>query len=61
MVASSLPSFFEGKGAGKIARRSSVPFLGTLVSFFLVIRVHSFVGEVGNEVLRVSEFVALDL
>jgi hypothetical protein len=31
-----------------------------LASFFLVIRVHSFVGEVGNEVLRASEFPALD-
>jgi hypothetical protein len=46
------PSSFEGEGAGKITRRVSVPFLGTLASFFLVIRVHSFVGEVGNGVLR---------
>jgi hypothetical protein len=30
-------------------------------SFFLVIHVHSFVGEVGNGVLRVSELSALDL
>jgi hypothetical protein len=60
-VASSLPPFFEGEGAGKIARRSSVPFPGTLASFFLVIHAHSFVGEVGNGVLRASEFPALDL
>jgi hypothetical protein len=32
-----------------------------LASFFLVIRVHSFVGEVDNGVLRASEFLALDL
>jgi hypothetical protein len=42
-----------------MARRSSVP--GTLASFFLVIRVSSFVGEVDNGVLRASEFLALDL
>jgi hypothetical protein len=60
-VASSLPPFFEGEGAGKIARQSSVPFPGTLASLFLVIRVHSFVGEVDNRVLRASEFPALDL
>jgi hypothetical protein len=60
-VTNSLSSFFGGEGAGETARRSSVPFLGTLAYFFLVIYVHSFVGEVGNEVLRVSEFPALDL
>jgi hypothetical protein len=49
------PSFFEGEGAGKITRRGSVPFVGTLASFFLVIRVHSFVGEVGRGVLRASK------
>ena len=61
MVASSFPSFFEGEGAGKIARRASVPFPGTLASFFLVIRVHSFVHEVDNRVPRAREFLALDL
>jgi hypothetical protein len=61
VVVSSFPSFSEGEGAGKIARRSSVPFLGTLVSFFLVIRVHSFVGEVGSGVLRASKCVVLVL
>jgi hypothetical protein len=60
-VASSFPSFFEGEGAGKIARRASVPFPGTLASFFLVIRVHSFVHEVDNRVPRAREFLALDL
>jgi hypothetical protein len=61
VVASSFLSFFEGEGVGKIARQSSVPFLGTLASFFLVIRVHTFVGEVGNRVLQTSEFPALNL
>jgi hypothetical protein len=55
-MVSSFLSFFEGEGAGKIIRRSSVPFLGTLASFFLVICVHSFVGEVGSGVLRASKF-----
>jgi hypothetical protein len=32
-----------------------------LASLFLVIRVHSFVDELDNGVLRVSEFLALDL
>jgi hypothetical protein len=32
-----------------------------LLLFFLVIRVHSSMGEVGNEVLWVSEFLNLDL
>jgi hypothetical protein len=50
------PSSFEGEGAGKITRWSSVPFLGTLASFFLVIRIHSFVGEVGSGVLWVDKF-----
>jgi hypothetical protein len=49
------PSFFEGEGAGKITRRGSVPFLGTLASFFLVIYVHSFVGKVGTGVLRAGK------
>jgi hypothetical protein len=61
VVTSSLLSFFGGEGAGETARRSSVPFPGTLASLFLVICVHSFVGEVGNEVLWVSEFPVLDL
>ena len=55
------PSFFEGEGAGKITRWTSVPFLGTLASFFLVIRVHSFMGEVGSGVLRAGEFPILGL
>jgi hypothetical protein len=55
-MASSFPSSFEGEGVGRITRRSSVPFLGTLASFFLVICVHSFVGEVGNKVLWAGEF-----
>ena len=58
-MVNSFPSFFEGEGAGKTARRSSVS--GTLASFLFVIRVHSFVGEVDNGVLRASEFPALDL
>jgi hypothetical protein len=45
------PSSFEGEGAGKKTRRGSVPFLETFAPFFLVIRVHSFVGEVGSGVL----------
>jgi hypothetical protein len=61
VVASSFPSFFEGEGAGKIARWSSVPFLGTLAFLFLVIRVNSFVGKVGIGVLRASKFPVLDL
>ena len=61
MVASSFLSFFEGEGAGKIARRSPVPFLGTFASLFLVICVHSFVGEVGSRVLRASKFPVLGL
>jgi hypothetical protein len=59
VVVNSFLSFFEGEGARKMAQRSSV--LGTLASFLLVIRVHSFVGEVDNGVLRASEFPALDL
>jgi hypothetical protein len=58
-VVNFFPSFFEGEGAGKTARRSSVP--ETLASFFLIIRVHSFVGEVDNGVYRASEFLALNL
>jgi hypothetical protein len=60
-MVSSFPSFFEGEGARKITRRIFVPFLGTLASFFLVIRVHSFVGEVGRGVLRAGEFPILGL
>jgi hypothetical protein len=44
-----MPSFEDG-GAERIARRASASF----ASFFLVIRVHSFVGEVDSGVLRVS-------
>jgi hypothetical protein len=61
VLASFFPSFFEGEGAGKIVRRSSIPFLGTLASLFLVFRVHSFVGEVGSGVLRASKFPTLSL
>jgi hypothetical protein len=61
MVVSSLLSFFEGEGAGKITRRSSIPFLGTFASLFLVIRVHSFVGKVGSGVLPASKFLVLGL
>jgi hypothetical protein len=53
VVVSSFPSFFEGEGAGKITRRSSIPFLGMLASLF--------VGEVGIEVLRASKFLVLGL
>jgi hypothetical protein len=60
-MVSSFSSSFEGKGAGKMIRRSYVPFLGTLASFFLVIRVHSFVGEVGSGVLRASKFLIFGL
>jgi hypothetical protein len=42
-------SFFEGEGARKMTRRDLVPRFETLVSFFLVTRVHSFVGEVDIE------------
>jgi hypothetical protein len=55
VVASLFPSSFEGEGVRKITRRSSVPFLGTLASFFLVIRVHSFVGEVSSGVLQAGK------
>jgi hypothetical protein len=61
VVASSFPSFFEGEGTGKIARRSSVLFLGTLAFLFLVIHVHSFVGKVGSGVPRASKFPVLSL
>jgi hypothetical protein len=54
-MVSFFPSSFEGEGAGKITRRSFVPFLGTLASFFLVIHVHSFVGEVSSGVLRAGK------
>jgi hypothetical protein len=55
-MASSFLSSFKGEDARKITRRTSVPFPGTLASFFLVICVHSFVGEVGNRVLWAGEF-----
>jgi hypothetical protein len=61
VVVSSFPSFFEGEGARKIAQQSFVPFLGTFASLFLVIRVHSFVGEVGSRVLWASKFPVLGL
>jgi hypothetical protein len=57
MVISFFLSFFEGKGAGRAAQWVSIP----PASFFLVIRVHSSVDEVDNRVLRVNEFLALDL
>jgi hypothetical protein len=60
-MASSFLSSFEGEDAGKITQRTSVPFPGRLASFFLVIRVHSFMGEVGNRVLRAGEFSILGL
>jgi hypothetical protein len=46
-----LPSL-EDEGAEKISRRSPA----SVASFFLVIRVHSFVEEVDSGVLRVSRF-----
>jgi hypothetical protein len=48
-------SSFEGEGAVKTTRRGPVPFLGTFASFFLVIRAHSFVGEVDSGVFRVGK------
>jgi hypothetical protein len=45
-----LPSF-EDEGIERTTCRLSISF----VSFFLVIRVHSPVGEVDNRVLRVDE------
>jgi hypothetical protein len=49
------PSSFEGEGVRNMARRVLIPSLRTFVSFFRVIRVHSFVGEVDSGVLWVSE------
>jgi hypothetical protein len=49
------PSSFKGGGIGRVARRVLLPWYGMFTSFFRVIRVHSLVGEVDNEVLRVSE------
>jgi hypothetical protein len=46
------PSSFEDEGAGKMAQRVLVPRLGMFASFFRVIRVHSFVGEVDSGVFR---------
>jgi hypothetical protein len=54
-------SSFEGEGARKMTRRGPVPLLGTFVSFFLVIRVHSFVGEVDSGVLRVGKLLIFGL
>jgi hypothetical protein len=55
------PSSSEGKGARKITQRNSIPFLETLASLFLVIRVHSFVGKVGSGVLRAGKFLIFGL
>jgi hypothetical protein len=55
------PSLFEGEGAGKKTWRGPVPLLGTFASFFLVIRVHSFVGEVDSGVLRAGKLLILIL
>jgi hypothetical protein len=55
-----LPSF-EGGCVGETTRQTSALFLGVLASFLLVIRVHSFVGEVGSGVLRAGEFSNLGL
>jgi hypothetical protein len=52
---------FEGEGIGKMARRVLVPWLKTFASFFRVICVHSFVGQVDNEVLWVSEILTFGL
>ena len=49
------PSSFEGGGIRKVARCVLLPRLRTFTSFFRVIRVHSLVGEVDNEIFRVSE------
>jgi hypothetical protein len=49
------PSSFEDEGTGMVAWRVLIPSVRTFVSFFQVIRIHSFVGEVDNRVLRVSE------
>jgi hypothetical protein len=62
VVASSFPSFFEGEDAGKITRRTSVPFPRTLASFFLSCNpCPLFMGKVGNGVLRAGEFLILGL
>jgi hypothetical protein len=50
-----IPSSFEGGGIGKLMRCVLLPRLGTFTSFFLVICVHSLVGEVDNRVFWVSE------
>jgi hypothetical protein len=60
-MVSSFPSSFEGEGVGKITRWSSVLFLRMLAYFFLVIRVHSLVGEVGSGVLWAGKFPILGL
>jgi hypothetical protein len=54
-------SSFEGEGARNITRWGSVPFLGMLASLFLVIRVHSFVDEVGSGVLRACKLPTFGL
>jgi hypothetical protein len=60
-MVSSFMSSFEGEDARKVTRQTSVPSPGTLASFFLVICVHYFVGEVGNGVLQAGEFSILSL
>jgi hypothetical protein len=55
------PSSFEGEGAGKMTRQGPVPFLGTSASFFLVIRVHAFVGEVDSGFFWVGKLLIFGL
>jgi hypothetical protein len=55
------PPSFASEGAGKMTRRGLVPLLGTFASFYLVICVHSFVGEVHNGVLWVGKLSILGL
>jgi hypothetical protein len=43
-----------------MTRRGPIPLLGTF-AFFLVIRVHSFVGEVDSGVLQVGKLPILGL
>jgi hypothetical protein len=44
-----------------MTRRGPVPLLGMFAFFFLVIRVHSFVGEVDSGVLQVGKLLILGL
>jgi hypothetical protein len=44
-----------------MTRRGLVPLLRTFASFFLVIRVQSFVGEVDSGVLRVGKLLIFGL